>query len=83
MNIYEQPNFSIHLYLFIMFVLFQLFMPRSSEEKCYENFWYTRYGNIHPLSMCVPSFNLLGLTVTEKSVKKSLCLKIGERKMKK
>ena len=32
-------------------------------------FRYTRY--ICPLSMCVPSFNLLGLTVPEKSVTKS------------
>ena len=70
MNKFEQPDFSIDntFYLFFMFVLFQLFMPRSSGEKCYENFWYTRY--IHPLSTCVPSFNLLGLTVPEKSVKK-------------
>ena len=29
------------------------------------------YANIFPLSMCVPSFNLLGLKVPEKSVTKS------------
>ena len=32
-------------------------------------FPYTRYT--HPVSMCVPSFNLLGLTVPEKSVTKN------------
>ena len=33
-------------------------------------FWYTPY--IPPLSICVPSFNLLGLTVPEKNVTKCL-----------
>ena len=33
-------------------------------------FWYIWY--IHPLSMCVPSFNFVGLTVPEKSVTKNL-----------
>ena len=36
-------------------------------------FPYTRYT--HPVSMCVPSFNLLGLTVPEKSVTKNFHLK--------
>ena len=78
MNKYEQPDFSIHntLYLFFMFVLFQLFKPRSSRER----FQYTRY--INPLSTCVPSFNLLSLTVPEKSVTKIFMLENWKRKVK-
>ena len=38
------------------------------KQTAAAQFWYTRY--ISPLSMCVPSFNLLGLTVPEKSVTK-------------
>ena len=70
MNKYEQPDFSIHntLYLFLMFVLFHLFVTRSSGENYYENFQSARY--IHPLSTSVPSFNLLSLTVPKKSVTK-------------
>ena len=52
MKKYEQPDFSIHntLYLFFMFVtlkfvLFQLFMPRSSGEK---NLWKLSVYTIHP-----------------------------------
>ena len=41
-------------------------------------FWYTWY--IHPLSTCAPSFNLLGLTVPEKSVKKILILEYKRKK---
>ena len=45
-------------------------------------FWYTWY--ICPLSMCIPSFNLLGLIVPEKSVTKNFNVKNWrERKMKK
>ena len=41
-------------------------------------FWYTWY--IHPFSMCVPSFNLVGLTVPEKSVMKNFHVWKLERK---
>ena len=40
-------------------------------------FWYTGY--IHPLSTCAPSFNLLGLTVPEKSVTKNFDTWIFEK----
>ena len=37
----------------LYFILFQLFMPHRSGEKCYENFRYTRF--MHPLSTFQPS----------------------------
>ena len=39
-------------------------------------FWYTWY--ICPLSTCVPSFNILGLTVPEKNVMKIFIWKVTE-----
>ena len=44
--------------------------PRGQDKPVHR---YTRY--ICPLSMCVPSFNLLGVTVPEKSVTKNFHLK--------
>ena len=88
MKKYEQPDFSIHTQyiIFILhvcyFVLFRLFMPRSSGKKCYENFRYTRF--IHPLSTWVQRFNLLGLSSWEKCDKNILMFENWrERKMKK
>ena len=48
------------------------------------NTLYTIHTSVHSLSTCVPSFNLLGLTVSEKSVTKKMLMfeNWGERKMK-
>ena len=51
-------------------LMFENWKEKWKRDKYAAATWfrYTRY--IHPLSMCAPSFNLLGLTVPEKSVTK-------------
>ena len=60
---------------------------RKNEEikgRIREAAWFQHTRYICPLSMCVPSFNLLGFTVPEKSVMKNFHVENWrERKMKK
>ena len=64
------------------FNVWKLERKKNEEIKGWKRaatwFWYTRY--ICPLSMCIPSSNLLGLTVPEKSVTKNFNVWKFERK---
>ena len=48
---FQYTQYIVFILYVCNFVLFQLFMPRSSGEKCNENFRYSR--SIHPLSTWV------------------------------